>query len=63
MILIGFKTGIFPLPKKYPSESNCWKEDAMDSSKFLLKGSNGLSSSVQRIKSPKNKNRNIWWVN
>ena len=56
MILIGFKTGIFPLPKKCPSESNCWKEDAMDSSEFLLKGSDELSSSVQRIKSLKNMN-------
>ena len=46
MILITFENGIFPLPKQYPSSD--WKEDDMDSSKFLPEGSDMLLPSFQR---------------
>ena len=46
MILIAFENGIFPLPKQYPSSD--WKEDDMDSSKFLPEGFDMLLPSFQR---------------
>ena len=42
MILIAFENGIFPLPKQYPSSMDDWKEDEMDSSEFLPKGTDTL---------------------
>ena len=42
MILIAFENGIFPLPKQYPSNMDDWKEDEMDSSEFLPKGTDTL---------------------
>ena len=35
MIHIVFENDIFPLPKRYPSVMDNWKEDEMDSSQFL----------------------------
>ena len=56
MILFAFESDIFPLPKQYPSNSDC-KEDDIDSSKFLPEGFDILLPSFQRKEKNKEKNQ------